>query len=147
MLVLWDSTCNSTRWRHRVVMRSRNSSTRSFQFPQQPVYTLWWATELPSEMPSCASNTQCIFTYWLSTSTWLKSWSITWRIILRSFIITRIFSVNWVPVNLHRRFCKPRKSCLLWTNRRNWRVARLRMIFLQLQCIAILLKIQCRSCH
>jgi len=62
-----------------------------------------------------------------------------------SIIVTRMFSVQSAPVNLQRMFWNTWKSSLHWTNRRNRRVTILGMIFLRLQSIVTLMKIQCRS--
>ena len=145
ILALHDSTSHIARWCNAVVSRWMDSGTWLCQFPQQLFWTLWRAKGIPSQKPCCASSTNQIFTWWHSTGTILKPWSSTWRSIRWNFIITRMSSVDSTVVHLQRRSWKPRRSSLLWTNRRNWRVTPLRTIYLPLQSVIALMKRGCSS--
>jgi len=62
----------------------------------------------------------------------------------RRFAVTRMISVDSVPVDLWRRSWKPSTSSSHYRNRGNRRVTPLRMVFLRLRSVVVLMKIKCR---
>jgi len=139
------STSHIARWLDGVVRRSMHSGVWLLQFSRWLVQILQRAKGFPSQKPCCASWMLCIFTLWHNTGTILRPWLSTWRIMWRSVIFRRVFSVDSTPANLDRRSWKPWQGSLLWTHRRNRRVAPLGTILLRLQRIVALMKITCRS--
>jgi len=99
-------------------------------------------TGFPSQKPCCGSRTWSVFTFSHSIHTILRPWLSPWWIAWRSFIVTRMVSVDSVPVNVQRRFQKAWEMTLLWQNRRNGRVTPLRTIFLWPLTILVLLWIE-----
>jgi len=145
ILALLKWTSHIAMWRNGVVRRWKHSGVWLLQFSPRLFSTLWLGNEFPSQKPCCTSRTQCIFTLWHSTGTILRPRSSTCRIIWRSFIVIRMFSVDSAPVNLHRRSRKTSNSRLLWTNRRNGRVTPSGTIFLWLKSVIALTKMKSRS--